>query len=103
MKVLVLPIHRSNARSTRYCLSYTALVVTLLPLELVAVVVTVRVLPLAETTMRPLRDTLPSFLPVNANVWLFIFLYDRMSEVGSPVTGESLPSNLPVHSLWIAF
>ena len=71
----------------RYCLSYTALVLNLLPLESVPVVVTVRVRPLAETTIRPVKVTLPPFLPVNANVWLFIFRYDRMSEVGSPVTG----------------
>ena len=72
---------------SRYCLSYTALLLSLLPLESVAVVLTVRVRPLAETTIRPVKVTLSPFLAVNANVWLFIFLYDRMSEVGSPVTG----------------
>jgi len=39
----------------RYCLSYTALLVILLPLESVAIVVTVRVLPLADTTIRPVK------------------------------------------------
>src|SRR5258706_16088026 len=77
---------QSADASSRYCLSYTAVLVTLLPFALVPFVVTVRVLPLAETTMRPVRVTLPPCLAVNANVWLFIFLYDRLSEVGSPLT-----------------
>ena len=71
---------------SRYCLLYTTRLVAHLPFESFPVVVTVRVLPLAETTMRPVKVTLPSFLAVNANVWLFIFRYERMSEVASPVT-----------------
>jgi hypothetical protein len=62
------------------------LVGDLLALSLVPVVVTVRVLPLAETTMRPVSATLFPFLAVNAIVRLFIFRYERMSEAGSPVT-----------------
>ena len=65
-------------------MSYTA---RLLTLEPAAVVVTVRVRPLAVTVMRPVTDTLPSFLPAYAIVCLLIFRYERMSEAGSPVTG----------------
>lgn len=37
-----------------YCLSYTAVLLTSLPFESVPLVVTVRILPSADTTMRPL-------------------------------------------------
>lgn len=53
---------------SNYCLSYTAVFVTFLPCALVAVVVTVRVLPSCETTIRPLSVTLPPFFPVSVNV-----------------------------------
>ena len=51
-----------------YCLSYTAVLVNFLPLESVPVRVTVRVLPSADTTPRPLIVTLSPFLFVNARV-----------------------------------
>ena len=65
--------HACGVRSRYRCLSYTARLVTFLPLASVPVVVTVRVRPLAETTIRPVRVTLSSFFAVNANVRLFIF------------------------------
>jgi len=51
-----------------YCLSYTEVLVNFLPFGSVPLTVTVRLLPSAETTMRPLMVTLPSFLLLNANV-----------------------------------
>lgn len=84
---LALEFHDLLSGEIRYCLSYTARELTLLPAELVPLVVTVRVRPSAETTIRPVKVILRPFLAVNANVWLFIFRYERVSEVGSPVTG----------------
>jgi len=52
-----------------YCLSYTAVLVYFLPFESVPVMVTVRVLPSADTTPRPLIVILSPFLLVNASVW----------------------------------
>ena len=57
--------------SSRYCLSYTAVVLTFLPFESVTVVVTVRLRPSAETTTRPVSVTLPLFLAVNVKVRAF--------------------------------
>src|ERR1022692_3328596 len=71
----------------RYCLSYTAVLVTFLPAASVLFKVTVRVLPSAETTARPLTVTLPSFLLVSDKVWSLTFVYDLVSVLGSPVTG----------------
>lgn len=51
-----------------YCLSYTAVLLTFFPFESVAVVVTVRVLPSADTTMCPERTTLPPILLDNVKV-----------------------------------
>src|SRR5262249_60864715 len=73
--------------SPGYCLSYTAVLVTFFPFESVPLVVTVRLLPSAETTMRPVVVTLPPFLTLNDSVWSLTFVYDRVSELGSPVTG----------------
>src|SRR5262245_52096816 len=70
-----------------HCLSYTAVLFTFLPFGSVPLVVTVRLLPSAETTTRPVTVAFPSFLTVNCSVRSSIFLYDRASEVGSPVTG----------------
>ena len=84
--IIAFPIDRPRERS-RYCLSYIAVFLNFLPCGSVPLVVTVRLLPSADTTIRPLTVTLPSFLTVNARVRSSIFLYDRASEVGSPVTG----------------
>src|SRR5579864_7971848 len=62
-----------------YCLSYTAVLWNFLPFESVPLVVTVRVLPSAETAMRPEVVTLPPFLTFNPSVRSSIFLYDRVS------------------------
>src|SRR5262249_11491894 len=70
-----------------YCLSYTTAAPVFLPFGSVVVVVTVRVLPFAEMTARPVKVTLVPCLAVNVNVWALTCLYDRESEVGSPVTG----------------
>jgi hypothetical protein len=51
-----------------YCLSYTAVLFTFVPFASVAVVVAVRLLPSGETTIRPERVTLPSFVAVNVSV-----------------------------------
>jgi len=51
-----------------YCLSYTAVLVNFVPFESVPVMVTVRVLPSADTTPRPLIVTLSPFLLVNVSV-----------------------------------
>src|SRR5215813_10323891 len=63
--------------------------------------VTVRLLPLGEITIRPLAASLPLLLMFKPNGWSSIFVYDRASSLGSPVTGWSFPSNLPIHSLWV--
>ena len=64
---------------------------------------TVRLLPSPDTTIRPLVMTLPPFMMLNPNMRSSILVYDRESDSGSPVTGYSLPSNLPVHSLCVGF
>jgi len=70
-----------------YCLSYTAVLLTLLPFKSVPLEVTVRLLPSAETTMRPLIVVLPLFLTLKPSVWSSILVSDRSSEFGSPTTG----------------
>src|SRR5260370_10139761 len=70
-----------------YCLSYTEMFVNFLPSESVPLVVTVRVLPSADTRIWPLSVTFPPFFAVNRNVWSLTFFNDRVSELGSPVTG----------------
>src|SRR5437899_5613817 len=62
-----------------HCLSYTAVLLNFLPCGSVPLVVTVRLLPSADTAMRPLVVTLPLFLTLNPSVWSSIFVYDRMS------------------------
>src|SRR5438093_346658 len=62
-----------------HCLSYTAVLVNFLPVGSVPLTVTVRLLPSAATTTRPLVVTLPPFLTLNPSVWSSIFVYDRMS------------------------
>ena len=52
------------------------------PFGSIPLVVTVRVLPSAETAIFPVMVTWPPFLMVIANVWSSTFVYDRMSEVG---------------------
>jgi hypothetical protein len=73
-----------------YCLSYAAVLVTLAPLELVPVVVTVRLFPSAATTMRPVVVILPFFLTVNANVWAPTLFSDRASEFGLRLIEEQM-------------
>src|SRR5205814_8349242 len=73
--------------SSHYCLSYTAVLVFFLPVESVPVKVTVRVLPSADTTPRPLIVTLSPFLFANVNVWSLTLLLERVSLFGSSVTG----------------
>ena len=63
----------SQTRSL-YCLSYTAVLVNFLPFESVPVMVTVRVLPSADTTARPLIVTLSPFLLVITSVRASTFL-----------------------------
>src|SRR5438093_3083915 len=70
-----------------HCLSYTAVLANFLPFESVPLTVTVRLLPSAATTTRPVMVTLLSFLLVNVKVLSLTILYDRESELGSPVTG----------------
>src|SRR5256885_10826297 len=53
---------------SHYCLSYTAMLLIFLPFESVPVTVTVRLLPSADTTIRPVAVTLPSFLAVRTSV-----------------------------------
>src|SRR5439155_15394660 len=72
---------------TCYCLSYTAVYLTFFPFASVPLTVTVRALPSADTTIRPLRVTVPSFLLVRSVVLSFTTLYDRVSALGSPVRG----------------
>ena len=76
-----------SGRASGYCLSYTAVLVNFLPFESVPLTVTVRLLPSADTATRRLAVTLPPFLTLNPSVWSSIFVYDRMSEFGLPVTG----------------
>src|SRR5207249_1110034 len=90
-----------RAREILHCLSYTEVAWNFLPVESVPFTVTVRVLPSAERTMRPVPVALPSFLMVSSSVWSSIFFNDRMSELESPVTEESLPSYLPAHPLCV--
>src|SRR4029077_14881336 len=75
-----------TARPPVYCLSYPALFLGLLPYVAASPVVTIRDLPSADTTTRPVTVTFPSFLTVIFITRSPILLYDRMSEVGSPVT-----------------
>ena len=54
--------------SSGYCLSYTEVLVNFLPFESLPAMVTVRVLPSAEMTPRPVIVTLSPFLLMNARV-----------------------------------
>src|SRR6266542_5487577 len=51
-----------------YCLSYTAVLLNFLPCGSVPLVVTVRLLPLADVTIRPVTVTFPPFLNVNQTI-----------------------------------
>ena len=57
-----------SPESSGYCLSYTEVLLTLLPFASVPLTVTVRVLPSADRAIRPLIVTLPPFLPANSSV-----------------------------------
>src|ERR1041384_84803 len=86
-QVCLLLAQGDASRHLAYCLSYTVLFLGLLPSAPASPVVTIRDLPSPDTTIRPVRVTFPSFLTVSFNTRSPIFWYDRMSEVGSPVTG----------------
>src|SRR4029077_18038134 len=73
--------------NSAHCLSYTAVLVTFFPFASVRVVVTVRLLPSAETTMRPVIVVFPPFFTLTPKVRSSIFVSDRASEFRSPVTG----------------
>ena len=60
---------------------------TLLPLASVPLIVTVRVLPSADMTIFAVVVTLPAFLLVSSVVRSSIFLYDRVSDIASPMSG----------------
>jgi hypothetical protein len=57
-----------SPKNSRYCLSYTDVLLNFLPCGSVPLAVAVRVLPSADTTTRPVIVTLPPFLIVNVNV-----------------------------------
>ena len=71
--------YRKLSAEIHYCLSYTVVLLILLPFASVPVVVTVRLLPSAAKTIRPLMVTLPPFLPLNPYVRSSIFVTDRVS------------------------
>ena len=58
---LQVQLSSSACTSSRYCFSYTAVLLILLPFASVPLAVTVRVLPSADRTMRAVVVTLPSF------------------------------------------
>ena len=70
-----------------YCLSYTDVYFHFLPLESVPLTVTVRLLPSADTTIRPVVVTLLFFLLVSSVVRSLIVLYARVSAFESPTRG----------------
>jgi hypothetical protein len=81
-----------------YCLSYTAVPVTFFPPESVSVKCNVRVLPSADTTMRPLEVTLLPFLLVITSVRSLIVLYERICDgLGTDVRFSGHPF------LWVTF
>jgi hypothetical protein len=57
-----------SQRTSRYCLSYTEVLLNFLPCGSVPLAVAVRVLPSADTTTRPVIVTIPPFWIVNSNV-----------------------------------
>ncbi len=57
-----------SPESSGYCLSYTEVLLNFLPFESVPAMVTVRILPSADTTPRPVIVTLSPFLLVNVRV-----------------------------------
>lgn len=61
-------VWRCVRKKRGYCLSYTETLVTSLPALFFDFMVTVRVLPSAEITMRPEATALPSFLLVSSKV-----------------------------------
>ena len=54
---------------------------------MVPVTVMVRLLPSAEITIRPVTLTLPFFLLAVVRVRSLTYVYERVSEFGSPVRG----------------
>src|SRR4030095_6968667 len=70
----------------RYCLSYADTFLNCLPCSSVPFAVTVRDLPSAATTMRPVAIVLSPLFTGNFNLCESIFLYERISDVESPVT-----------------
>jgi hypothetical protein len=85
-----------------YCLSYTSFLLTLWPFASVPLVVTVRLLPSADTTIRPLVIILPPFKTLKLNVTRR-FCVRRASDSESLMTGYPLPSNAhPLVMRWLA-
>ena len=68
-------IHAPISRE-RFCypLSYIPVLLNFLPFASVPLVVIVRVLPSAATTIRPVEVIFPPFLTVRSKVWSFTFL-----------------------------
>src|SRR5437764_14533210 len=75
-----------NARPPCYCFSYTAMLVNFLPLESVPVVVTVRLLPSPDTTIRPLMVISPPFFVLKPSVWSSTIVKERVSSLALPTT-----------------
>src|SRR2546430_16296546 len=59
-------VARGGLTKLSYCLSYTAVFLTFFPFGSVPLVLTVRVLPSADTTILPVTVVLPSFFPVSS-------------------------------------
>src|SRR5450631_2361049 len=87
------PGHR---RTKPYCLSKTSVSSYALPSVCVPLLLTVSVLPSADTTRCTLPTTLPPLLSVKSLVWASTALPLPLSASGLPVIGWSLPSNARV-------
>src|SRR5450631_1608169 len=87
------PVHR---RTRPYCLSKTSVSSYALPSECVPLLLTVSVLPSADTTRCTLPTTLPPFVSVKSLVRASIALPVPLSASGLPVIGPSLPSYVRV-------
>src|ERR1700682_2678161 len=79
-----------------YCLSKISVSSYFLPSACVPLLLTVSVLPSADTTRCTLPTTLPPFLSVKSLVWASIALLVTLSASGLPVIGRSLPSYVMV-------
>ena len=80
-------------------MSYTATVLSVRPDSSLPRVVTVIVLPSAETFRVTVCIILPSFLRVCSVVFASMRFKDVVSYAGAPLTGESFPSDVAVYSM----